>query len=79
MFLSIFLTVYCVNVHALMKAVILFSHFKTRMHFSRMRTAHSLPYRGVSLTETPWTENPHTHREPLDRYPPVDRHALVKT
>ena len=31
----------------------------TRVHSSRMRTARSLPYRGISLTETP-----------LDRQPP---------
>ena len=37
------------------------------MHSSRMCTARSLPYRGVSLTETaPWIENP----------PPPDREPL---
>ena len=45
---------------------------ETRMHSSRMRTAHSLQYRGslsrgVCLTETP------LDRDPLDRDPPGQR------
>ena len=56
------------------------------MHSSRMCTAHSLPYWGVSLTdtpdrdppgsETPWTETPQPGQRPpnLDRDPqPLDR------
>ena len=36
------------------------------MHSSRMHTARSLPYGGVSMTETSRTETPWT---PLDRDP----------
>ena len=40
----------------------------TRMHSSRMRTPHSLPYRGVSVRERPpWTDTPPDspgHRSP---------------
>ena len=46
------------------------------MHPSRMRTASSLPYGGVSLTGTPWTETPLDRdspwtETPLDREPPL--------
>ena len=40
----------------------------TRMHSSRMRTADSLPYEGVFLTETP-LDRPPRDRDPLDRNP----------
>ena len=43
------------------------------MHFSRMRTTHSLPYGGVSLTETPLDRDPRAETT-LDRNPvPVNR------
>ena len=64
------------------------------MHSSRMRIVRALPKRGVSMTESPqietppwtetpgqkspWTETPWTET-PLDRDPPVDRQAPVKT
>ena len=51
------------------------------MNSSRMHTTHSSPYRGVSLTETPWTETT-TAETPgkrtrwtetdLDRDPPTE-------
>ena len=49
----------------------------TRMHSSRMRTARSLPYGEVSLTEIPrdrdrWTETPLTET-PMERDPPGQR------
>ena len=48
------------------------------MHSSRMHTGHSLPYGGISITETPWTETPRTETPPgqRPRSPPLwtDRH-----
>ena len=40
------------------------------MHSSRMRSARSLPYGGISLTETPPDRDPPGQRLPLDRSPP---------
>ena len=55
------------------------------MHSSRMRTAHTLMYRGspsgrpqppgqrpLPWTDTPWTETP------LDRHPPTESQTRVK-
>ena len=47
------------------------SHRLTRMHSSRMRTARSLPYRGVSVQGGLWGS--------LSGRPPVDRQTPVKT
>ena len=56
-------------------------HRKTRMHSSRMRTARSLPYGGLSgrpprqrppWTETPLERDPQTET-PMDRDPPGKR------
>ena len=51
---------------------------KTRMHSSRMRTTRSLPYWGVSLTQTPLDRDPPGQRpspeqRPLWQRPPLDR------
>ena len=51
-----------------------FINFKTRMHSSRMRTAHSLPY-GVSMTETP----PDRDSPLTETAPPPDRDSIPWT
>ena len=50
------------------------------MHSSRMRTARSLPYRGVSLTDPPGQRPPSGQNPPSGQRPPppVDRQTPVK-
>ena len=58
---------------------------QTRMHSSRMRTTHSLPYGGVPWTETPTLldrdPTPPGQRPPLpgQRPPPLDRDPWRET
>ena len=64
---------------------LIFNANVTRMHSSRIRTAHSLSYEewgGSPLQRPPWTETsldidpPPWTETPLDRDPPVDRLRL---
>ena len=65
-----------------------YTHYVTRMHSSRMRTARSLPYLWGSLSgglpgQRPWTETPRTEtprtETPPDRDPPGQRPPRTET
>ena len=53
---------------------------ETRMHSSRMHIGRSSTImRGMSMTETPWAENPLRQRPPWTEKPPWQRPPLTET